>query len=334
MSIKTALFIYNPASGTAENADLWLGSVIHALCERLNYRVSVVATQPNMTGKEMLDSYEGISNPDLIVVAGGDGTIRLLLGALSETGSKTPVGIIPLGTGNQLARNLGFYEPSLLTDSIDDAINVIAAGHIETVDLGRMNGEYFCIAAGIGPLSDAVALPSARDKANLKMLAYVGSIVQTLGAPPVVFHVKIEDEEGFDIAASGIFATNVPDLGVGTLSHTASVNDGYLDLCILSPNELPDYLALGFGFATSFFGGPAPYYIRKIKRAEITVVRKRSPLSMMQTLAHRVRSTLLGKPRRAPIYAEVPASVDGDISGTTPVLLEVVPSAVNVLRPR
>lgn len=332
MTIKTALFIYNPASGTAENADLWMGSVIHTLCERLGYRVITFATTPGMTGSQMLSAYEG--NPDLIVVAGGDGTIRLLLGALSDAGSKTPVGIIPLGTGNQLARNLGFYEPNLLTDSIDDAINVIVDGHCAPIDLGRMNGEYFCIAAGVGPLSDAVSLPSSKEKANLKMLAYVGSIVLNLGAPPVVFKVKIEDEDSFVVTASGIFVTNVSDLGMGTLSHTASLNDGWLDLCILSPAELPDYIALGFGFASGFFGGPAPYYIRKIKRAEIGVLKVESPLSNIQSIAYSVRSALQGKAGNAPIYAEVPASVDGDISGTTPVKVEVVPSAVNVLRPR
>lgn len=279
----------------------------------------------------MLESYE--ATPDLIVVAGGDGTVRLLLGALSDAGSKIPVGIIPLGTGNQLARNLGFYEPNLLTDSLDDALNVIVEGAAAPIDLGRMNGEYFCIAAGVGPLSDAVAQPSSKDKANLKMLAYIGSIVLNLGAPPVVFRVKIENEESFDITASGIFVTNVSDLGMGTLSHTASLNDGCLDLCILSPTELPDYLTLGFGFASGFFGGPAPYYIRKIKRAEISVVKIESPLSGIQSIAYSVRSALQGKAGPAPIYADVPASVDGDIYGTTPVLVEVVPSAVNVLRP-
>jgi diacylglycerol kinase family enzyme len=285
-----------------------------------------------MTGNQMLAAYEG--NPDLIVVAGGDGTIRLLLGALSDAGSKTPVGIVPLGTGNQLARNLGFYEPNLLTDSIDDALNVIVEGNASPIDLGRMNGEYFCIAAGVGPLSDAVSQPSSKDKANLKMLAYIGSIVLNLGAPPVVFHVKVEEEEGFDVTASGIFITNVSDLGMGTLSHTASLNDGWLDLCILSPAELPDYITMGFGFASGFFGGPAPYYIRKVRKAEISVLQVESPLSGIQSIAYSVRSALQGKAGSAPIYAEVPASVDGDIRGTTPVLVEVVPGAVNVLRPR
>lgn len=309
-----------------------MGSVVHTLCERLGHRIVAAATKPGMTGAEMLDAYEG--EPDLVVVAGGDGTIRLLLGALSERKSQTPVGIIPLGTGNQLARNLGFYEPNLLTDSFDDALNVIVGGYSEPIDLGRMNDEYFCIAAGVGPLSDAVSLPTSKDKANLKMLAYVGSVMQTLGAPPVVFHIKLEDQEEFEVTASGIFVTNVSDLGLGTLSHTASLNDGWLDLCILSPTELPDYLVMGFGFASGFFGGPAPYYIRKIKKAEISVVSIESPLSNLQSIAYSVRSAFQRRPGPAPIYDDVHASADGDITGTTPVIVEVVPSAVRVLRPR
>ncbi|MGH9549044.1 MAG: acylglycerol kinase family protein, partial [Terriglobales bacterium] len=90
---RHALIVYNPAAGTAVNPDLWLGTVVHRLCDQ--YTVSVLTTHPGMTGTDL---FSAISDPlDLVVAAGGDGTIRFALGAVAERKSDIPVGIIPLG---------------------------------------------------------------------------------------------------------------------------------------------------------------------------------------------------------------------------------------------
>jgi diacylglycerol kinase family enzyme len=267
---------------------------------------------------------------ELIVAAGGDGTIRLVLGAVSAAAAEIPVAIIPLGTGNQLARNLKIYEESLLNDPLVEAINVMLKGRPTRIDLGKMNGEYFCVAAGAGPLSDAVITPSRRDKASLKMLAYVGSMIQTFALPPVNFRVRT-GSDNFQVSASGIFVTNVADLGVGTLSDTAELNDGLLDLCIMNPTEFADYIQLGFRFAGGFVGGDAPYYIRKVESVDLEVVPVESRLSDLQAIAHKVRTALKGEPEAPPRYDQVIAMIDGDAFGTTPMHVEVVANAVTVL---
>jgi diacylglycerol kinase (ATP) len=327
-----ALVIYNPSSGTASDIDLCLGSIVHRLCERMNMVVTVRPTTPALSGIELLRT---VTEPlDLVVVAGGDGTIRLVLGALSEQKSRVPVGLVPLGTGNQLARNLKIYEENLLTDPLEDALSVISHGRHTRIDLGRMNGEYFCVAAGAGPLSDAVVIPSAADKANFKMFAYVGSLIQNFAMPPVVFRVKTGPDD-FNVSASGIFVTNVADYGVGTLSDTAQLNDGLLDLCILNPAEVEDYLGMGFRMVTGFLGGEAAYYIKKVKDVSLDVVPVESPLSDLQTIAHGIRNVLKGKAEiTPPVYKEVIAMIDGDACGTTPMHIDVVPDAVTVLTPR
>ena len=326
---KHALVVYNPTAGTASDADLWLGTVTHTLCSR--YTVTILPTVPNMS----LDAvFTTISDPlDLVVAAGGDGTLRFVLGAVAAKQSDTPVGIIPLGTGNQLARNLGIYEENILFDPLEEALKVILNGVPLKIDLGIMNGEYFCVAAGVGPLSDAIIMPESKDKVNWKMLAYASSMIQNFAMPPVVFKITFADEV-FRVAASGIFVTNISDLGVGKLSDTAEINDGLLDLCILNPAEFEDYMQLGFRFAGGFVGGKAPYYIRKVSCLDIEVVPIRSKLSRLQHVFHRMRTFVAGgKSARRPVRSEVLAMIDGDQHGTTPMHIEVVPHAVNVLAP-
>lgn len=309
--------------------DLCIGSIVHNLCNSSAYQVTVAQTIPKMRHADVIRILQ--QRPyKLIAAAGGDGTIRLALGAVSEVSPQTPVALIPLGTGNQLARNLQFYEENLLTDPLLDAINVMLHGKPLRVDLGVMNGEYFCVAAGAGPLSDAVISPSKSNKQNLKMLAYVGSIVQNLAAPPVTFRVQTGNDD-FEVSASGIFVTNVGELGVGTLSETAELNDGLLDLCIMTPTEFADYLQLGFRFTGGLLGGEAPYYIRKVKGVQLHVVPVQSQLSDFQAMAHAVRTTLKGETNTPPTYNEVTAMIDGDACGTTPMEVHVKPNAVAVL---
>jgi len=328
---RKALVIYNPTAGNLRDADLYIGSIVHNLCKDERFAVTVVTTLADMTQRQcaamIADDYE------LIVAAGGDGTIRLALGAVSDQAPHTPVAIIPLGTGNQLARNLNVYQENLLSDSLLDGIDIMLNGTPTAIDLGLMNGEYFCVAAGAGPLSDAVITPSRQDKASLKMLAYVSSMIQTFALPPVVFRVNAEGDT-FDVNASGIFVTNVADLGVGILSDSAELSDGLLDLCIMNPTEFTDYLQLGFRFVGGFVSGEAPYYIRKVSAVDIDVVPVESRLSDLQAIAHKVRTTLKGQSEDPPRYQHVQAMIDGDAFGTTPMRIHVKPNAVRVLTKR
>jgi diacylglycerol kinase (ATP) len=327
---RRALVVYNPTARSTSEPDLWLGAIVHRLCEQSDCVVSIRATRPGLAPEELLATFE---NVDLVVVAGGDGTVQQVVGALADKRSDIPVGIIPVGTGNQLARNLGIYRENLLTDPLETAMRAVTGGRTISIDLGRMNGQYFTVAAGAGPISDAVLMPGREDKTNWKMLAYAGSMMQTFAMPPVMFKVTTDGEE-FHVSASGIFVTNVADLGVGVISETADLTDGLLDLCILNPTSFTDYIELGFRFAGGFIGGEAPYYIRKIKIADIEVVPVKMRLSPLQQSLHKFRNWVAGKPNKPPpVHENVTAMIDGDACGKTPMHVEVIPNAVKVLIP-
>ncbi len=329
---RHALVVYNPTAGSAAGADMWLGPVVHRLAAQ--YTVTVLPTVPDMRPADILNA---IGKPiDLLVAAGGDGTLRFALGAVAEAQSDVPVGIIPLGTGNQLARNLLIYEENILSDPLDEALSVILDGVAMKMDLGIMNGQYFCICAGAGPLSDAILMPDQKDKVNWKMLAYASSVIQNFAMPPVMFQITLDEEkETFQVAASGLFVSNIADLGVGTLSETAQINDGLLDLCVLNPSEFGDYLHMGFRFAGGFVGGEAPYYIRKVRSLTVEVVPSRAKLSRFQHLGHKIRNFISGSTdSRPPVAQQATAMIDGDAWGETPMKIKVAPHAVNVLVPR
>jgi YegS/Rv2252/BmrU family lipid kinase len=111
---------------------------------------------------------------DLIVIGGGDGTLNCAADALAEAGK--PVGIIPLGTANDLARTL-----AIPTD-LEAACRIISEGHTHRIDLGRVNGKPFFNAASIG-LSVAVTRRLSKEsKGRLGAFAYVAAAVRALGA--------------------------------------------------------------------------------------------------------------------------------------------------------
>ncbi|HEY9680597.1 MAG TPA: diacylglycerol kinase family protein [Oculatellaceae cyanobacterium] len=298
-----SVLIYNPRSGSALDRDLWLGTIVDKLCNSLQHKVLVSATTAGTSAADILEELISIS-PELIIAAGGDGTIRHILGSLAETKIKIPVALIPFGTGNQLARNLRILEENIFQDPLQHAIDVIAAAKPRLIDLGKVNGNFFCVGVGVGPICEAILAPTQEEKENWGMLAYVGPMIRTITSPAVSFKVTA-DGDTFEVKALAVIVANVGDMGFARISEAARLDDGCLDLCIMTLSEFGDYVKLGFDVASSIVLGDTPFYVRKVKK---------------------VRIESLNGP--------VVANVDGDSLGETPIDIEVFPSAVNILCPK
>ena len=93
-------------------------------------------------GAERLFSRAKNDEIDALVVGGGDGTIATVAGVLADTGF--PIGILPLGTFNHFSKDLG------IPLQVEQAVEVIAAGGVQSVDLGEVNGETFINNSSIG----------------------------------------------------------------------------------------------------------------------------------------------------------------------------------------
>lgn len=124
-------------------------------------------TQPDLPEKEHVPDLIRSSAPghDCVVVMGGDGTVNLCLNALRDL--KLPVGLLPAGTANDLARTLG------IPLEVKEAVDVIAAGHLSTVDVAEVNGKPYLNAASFGLTSDITQQLDKETKRRWGVLAYV-----------------------------------------------------------------------------------------------------------------------------------------------------------------
>lgn len=332
---KEALIVYHHKAGRADDfcLDNVLGAIVRRLCEESPYVARVRSLQSGVTRHDLVDA-------DLVVAVGGDGTIRQVLSAVAEVKSQTqgkqpPVAIVPVGTGNLFARYLGLFGGGM-ADPVNHAIDIMLNSEVVAVDLGKMNDTYFCIDAGVGPISNAIVAPKPEQKRRLKMFAYVAPLLQSMRKRPGVFHINADGEE-FVVAASGIFITNANEMGIGTRGF-AQISDGELDLCILHPKTLRDYWRITARFGGWFLGGVAdgnpPYTVRKVRSVNIETRPIPRPPSWWQRILDNWQKLLIGRtPAATDSRQELIAMVDGDRCGFTPMRVEVVPAAVQIKIP-
>lgn len=178
---------------------------------------------------------------DLVVVCGGDGTVRAVCGALA--GSGVPVGVVPAGTGNLLARNLDL--PLWVNAAVEVALN----GEDRTIDLVRVSGDglpepdHYLVMAGMG--FDAAIMEGAneRTKARVGWLAYVVSGVRNSMFPAVRFDVRVDGGEWTPAPARTVVVGNVGFLQAGLpLLPDAVIDDGLLDAVLVNPRRFRHWL--------------------------------------------------------------------------------------------
>jgi YegS/Rv2252/BmrU family lipid kinase len=183
-----------------------------------------------------------VSGADLVIVCGGDGTVREVCAELAGTG--VPVGIIPAGTGNLLARNLGI--PLYIRSAIDIALN----GQDRAIDMVEVGGDaiedtHFMVMAGMG--FDAAIMEGVNEdiKKKIGWVAYVISGLKSLMFPAVRVEIQIDDDEPSVHRARTVLVGNVGFLQAGMpLLPDATIDDGVLDVVILHPRKFLSWIPL------------------------------------------------------------------------------------------
>ncbi|MBW4551606.1 MAG: lipid kinase [Aphanocapsa sp. GSE-SYN-MK-11-07L] len=174
---------------------------------------------------------------DLVIIGGGDGTLNAAIAALVET--QLPLGIIPLGTANDLARTLA------IPVALSEACQIIAAGHTQRIDLGWVNGKYFFNVASLG-LSVQITRSLTRDvKRRWGILAYGITALQALWrSQPFGAEIQIGDRSE-RVKTVQIAVGNGRFYGGGmTVAADAAINDERLDLYSLDMKHWWQMLAL------------------------------------------------------------------------------------------
>jgi diacylglycerol kinase family enzyme len=180
---------------------------------------------------------------ETVIVAGGDGTVRLVADGLA--GSPVKMGIVPSGTGNLLARNL-----SLPLDR-EGAMQVILGGQTSPIDLIEITvddhePEHFAVMAGAGVDSAIMSDADPRLKAKLGPAAYFFSVGKALGRLPMDARITVDGHRPHHRRAMVVLVGNVGQLVGGIdLMPRAGASDGLLHVFVASPHRVRDWLRAG-----------------------------------------------------------------------------------------
>jgi YegS/Rv2252/BmrU family lipid kinase len=164
---------------------------------------------------------------DLVIVWGGDGMVQRCIDALA--GSDVRIGIVPAGTANLLATNLG------IPRDIERAVQIALHGHQRQLDVGRLNGERFAVMAGAG--WDALMIRDADGalKERLGRVAYVWSGARHLREEQFHAVIKVDDQPWFEGHASCVLVGNIGRIFGGIqVFEGATADDGKLDVGVIT----------------------------------------------------------------------------------------------------
>jgi YegS/Rv2252/BmrU family lipid kinase len=293
-----ARLIANPASGTLRHLGA-LRELEEAVAYLSKHGLPTELRLTERPGHAVELAREAVrSGMDMVIAAGGDGTVNDVIQALA--GHETALGVLPLGTVNVWAREVGIplYAP--------DACDVLLNGVRRRVDLGQAGSRYFLLMAGIGfdaEVARRVELSKLK-QTGLKVLEYLATVgrLSVTHQPTRIWMVR--DGKRYSTRAHMVIIGNTRLYG-GTMTFTrnAIADDGWLDAVTVGGGGITHKLAvLGGAMLRRKSLGPRVRYDRA----------KRILLEAAQPL---------------------PVQVDGEVIGNLPMTFTVAPQALTVIVP-
>lgn len=270
-----------------------LGLVIDLL-ERQGIQVLFRSTRnPEDINQFILDNRDHV---DAVAIGGGDGTLNAALPALLE--SQLPLGILPLGTANDLARTLG------IAPDLSAACQTIAEGYVRRIDVGQANDRFFFNVASLGLSVKITERLSGPIKRRWGILAYAWSALRAIGrSRPFSATISANGQE-YHVKTLQIAVGNGRYYGGGmSIAWDARIDDHRLDLYSLEIAHWWQILPLLPALRAGRYASQRP--VRSLAAAEIWITTTRS--------RH--------------------VNIDGELATTTPVHVRVIPAAIDVYVP-
>ena len=276
-----------------KNAPRLISELQHACPANINWQV--IETSPTPFGFGDLETMA--RSADLVISVGGDGTVAEALTAIGNAG--TPLAILAGGSTNVIAKELGIpAEPRNL------ASLVFGSHQIRTIDAATCNDRLFLHMAGAGFDSRIFDQANPELKRRIGWFAYLPSAAQSLRLPPARFHVTTESAS-FDLTSPMVLVAN----GAGIIRPKLYVfpgissSDGWLDLIAVTATRGPEIAGVFARFASRSMN--------------------RSP----HILHARAKSI------RIESDPQMPIQIDGDVIGTSPADIKILPARARLIIP-
>jgi diacylglycerol kinase family enzyme len=174
---------------------------------------------------------------EVVFVCGGDGTILSCVNAL--VGTDVAMAVLPVGTGNLLAANLG------LSADLAAGIEVAIERGRRLLDVGVVDNQVFTVMAGMGFDAQMLAATSETSKARIGWPAYLFGALRHLRDRPMRVSIRIDDRPPLRRRARTVLVANVGRLQGGVrLLADAEPDDGYLDVAVLTPRTIGHWAVL------------------------------------------------------------------------------------------
>lgn len=294
MNLKRVKLIFNPKAGLLRHTHLVLRIVDECL-RRAPFRYEVYNVEYKDHAVELASAAER-EGFDAVVAIGGDGTVNAAARGLLH--SRLPLGIVPIGSGNGLARGMG------IPISIRRACQLLLeGGTVRTIDAGRIRDRYFFVVAGLG--FDAVVGKLFDDQSLRGPLPYFYlGVREFFSYEPETFILRFADRQ-ITVPALLVTVANTQQWGNGAIiAPHAQPDDGLFDICIIHKVNL----------------GQALFHLPKLFTGKIDKVRH----------YENYRSTEVEIVRERPGYFHV----DGEpVEGGTHLRVSIDPKALRVIVP-
>lgn len=223
--MKKMLFIFNPTAGRGKIKNK-LFDIVNTFV-RSGYEVVVYPTQKRGDATAFLEQDQ--EQIDLIVSAGGDGTLNEVVSGLMISGKNMPIGLIPAGSMNDVGHSFK------ISRNIMNAVNGIVTGKPYPMDIGKLNDKYFIYVAAFGAFTDISYTTPQKNKNAIGNLAYYLEGIKKLSELKPK-HVKIEYDGQVieDDFLVGLVTNSLYIGGFKNLNYDkTSLNDGLLELLLI-----------------------------------------------------------------------------------------------------
>lgn len=242
MSTRIAI-IWNPTKTDRETLE---SGLTEAIGEDSAPEVRWWETTPEDAGQGVTERAIA-EGADLVIAAGGDGTVRAVAEHLADSGADADLGIVPLGTGNLLARNLDVPigdVAAALTRALNGPAAPVDVGWVDVDTDTGPERHAFVVMVGFGIDAHMISETDDDLKDKAGWLAYVESLGRALSASEVIpFRITVDDGSVRDIEGHTLLVANCGRLQGGiALLPDADPSDGELDFLLLSAEGLGEWL--------------------------------------------------------------------------------------------